>query len=78
MGQDCPASPALFNLYTEQKVRESADQCRGSNSIRYAYRVINNLSYADDTVLLAESEEDLQKLTDAVYDPGLVLIMTII
>ncbi|GFS16932.1 endonuclease-reverse transcriptase [Elysia marginata] len=56
--QGCVLSPSLFNLYTEYFFREIDDvpglKKNGEN--------INNLRYADDTVLLAESENDLQNL----------------
>ena len=50
-------SPCLFNLYAEYIGLEEA-QAR----IRIAGRNINNLGYADDTTLMAESEEELKSL----------------
>ena len=64
--QGCVLSPALFNLYTEMIFR-SADDLKGVNIDGIN---INNLRYADDTVLLAESQEDLQKIVDKVNAVG--------
>ena len=58
--QGCVLSPCLFNLYTEHIFRE-LEQIPGLN---VGGRIINNLRYADDTVLLATNERDLQKLVD--------------
>ncbi|GFR79706.1 retrovirus-related Pol polyprotein LINE-1 [Elysia marginata] len=56
--------PSLFNLYTEYIFREIDDvpglKVNGEN--------INNLRYADDTVLLAESENDLQNLVTIIEE----------
>ena len=52
-------SPCLFNLYTEyitQNVRLDESQA----DIKIARRNINNLRYADDTTLMAKSEEELE------------------
>ena len=54
-------SPCLFNLYAEyfmRKVRLDGTQAR----IKIAGRNINNLRYADDTTLMAESKEELKSL----------------
>ena len=49
-------SPCLFNLYTEYIVRNAGlDEAQAG--IKIAGRNINNLRYADDTTLMAESEE---------------------
>ena len=50
--QGCVLSPSLFNLYTEHIFRE-IDELPG---VKIGGRNINNLRYADDTVLLAETE----------------------
>ena len=59
--QGCVLSPNLFNLYTEKIFREVGDM-KGVN--------INNLRYADDTVLLAEGLMFLQALLTAVNEKG--------
>ena len=54
-------SPCLFNLYAEYIVRNSGlDETKPG--IIIARRNINNLRYADDTTLMAESEEELKRL----------------
>ena len=60
--QGCVLSPSLFNLYTEHIFRQ-IDELPG---VKIGGRNIDNLRYADDTVLLAETEEDLQKIVDQV------------
>ena len=53
--------PCLFNLYTEYIIRNSGlDEAQAE--IKIARRNINNLRYADDTTLMAESEEELKSL----------------
>ena len=53
--QGCILSPCLFNLYTEYIMRNAGlEEAQGG--IKIAGRNINNLRYADDTTLLAESE----------------------
>ena len=64
--QGCVLSPCLFNLYVERIFRETQD-LRG---LKIGGININNLRYADDTVLLAESEEDLKNLLLAVNREG--------
>ena len=59
--QDCILSPCLFNLYAEYIMRNSGlEEAQGG--IKIAGRNINNLRYADDTTLMAESEEELKSL----------------
>ena len=54
--QGCILSPCLFNLYTEYIMRNAGlDEAQAG--IKTAERNINNLRYADDTTLTAESEE---------------------
>ena len=55
--QGCVLSPCLFNLYAEYIIR-SAGLEEAEGGIKIARRNINNLRYADDTTLMAESEED--------------------
>ena len=52
-------SPCLFNLYTEYIMRNTGLD-EPQVGIKIARRNINNLRYADDTTLIAESEEDLK------------------
>ena len=59
--QGCILSPCLFNLYAEYIVRKAGlDEAQAG--IKIARRNINNLRYADDTTLMAESEEELKNL----------------
>ena len=55
--QGCILSPCLFNLYAEYIMR-NARQDEAQAGIKSAGRNINNLRYADDTTLMAESEEE--------------------
>ena len=57
--QGCILSPCLFNLYAEYIMR-NAGQDEAQAGIKLAGRNINNLRYADNTTLLAESEEELK------------------
>ena len=61
VGQGCILSPCLFNLYAEYIMR-NARLDEASAGIKIAGRNINNLRYADDTTLMAESEEELKSL----------------
>ena len=54
-------SPCLFNLYAEY-IRRNAGLEEAQTGIKTAGRNINNLRYADDTTLKAESEEELKSL----------------
>ena len=54
--QGCILSPGLFNLYAEY-VRQNAGLDEAQAGMKIARRNINNLRYADDTTLMAESEE---------------------
>ena len=59
--EGCVLSPCLFNLYAEyikQNVRLDESQA----AIKTAGRNINNLRYADDTILIAKSEEEQNSL----------------
>ena len=54
-------SPCLFNLYAENIMRNAGLE-EAQAGIKMARRNINNLRYADDTTLMAESEEELKSL----------------
>ena len=60
--QVCIASPHLFALYTEMIMKELDDM----DGFRIDGTVVNNLRYADDTVIIAESEEQMQRLINVV------------
>ena len=61
VSQGCILSPCLFNLYAEYFMR-NAGLYEAQAVVKIVGRNINNLRYADDTTLMAESEEDLQSL----------------
>ena len=54
-------SPCLFNLYAEHVMRNAGLE-EAQAGIKIAGRNLNNLRYADDTSLMAESEEELKSL----------------
>ena len=55
--QGCILSPCLFNLYAGYIIR-NAGLDKAQTGIKIAWRNINKLRYADDTTLMAESEEN--------------------
>ena len=59
--QGCILSPCLFNFYAEYIMR-NAGLGEAQAGIKIARRNINNLRYADDATLMAESEEELKSL----------------
>ena len=59
--QGCILSPCLFNLYTEN-IMWNAGLDEAQAGTKVARRNSNNLRYADDTTLMAESEEELKSL----------------
>ena len=59
--QGCVLSPCLFNLYAEY-IMQNARLDEAQPGIKIAGRSINNLRYADDTTLMAESEKELKGL----------------
>ena len=62
--QVCILSPGLFNLYAVYIMRNAGlDEAQAG--IKIAGRNINNLRYADDTTLMAESEEELEPLDES-------------
>ena len=59
--QDCILSHCLFNLYAEYIIRNTGlDEAQTGTKI--ARRNVNNLRYAEDTTLMAESEKELKSL----------------
>ena len=58
---DCILSPCLFNFYAEYIMRNAGLE-EAQPGIKIGGRNINNLRYADDTTLMAESEEELKSL----------------
>ena len=54
-------SPCLFNLYAEY-IKQNAGLNESQAEIKISWRNINNLRYADDTTLMAETEEELKNL----------------
>ena len=59
--QGCILSPCLFNFYAEYIMRNAGLE-EAQPGIKTAWRIINNLRYADDTTLREESEEELKSL----------------
>ena len=59
--QGCMLSPCLFNLYVEY-IMQNARLGEAQAGIKIVRRNINNVRYADDTTLMAESEEELKSL----------------
>ena len=59
--QGCTLSPCLFNLYAEY-IMQNAGLDEAQAGIKIAGRNVNNLRYADETILMAESEETLKSL----------------
>ena len=74
--QGCTLSPCLFNFYAEYIMRNSGlDEAQAG--IKITGRNINNLRYTVDTILMAESEEELKsflmKVKEESEKPGLKL-----
>ena len=59
--QGCILSPCLFNFYAEYIMRNAGVE-EAQAGMKISGRNINNLRYADDTTLMAESEEELKSL----------------
>ena len=64
--QGCILSPILFNIYSESIFEEALNE--RTEGIVINGQVINNIRYADDSVLLATNLFDLQKLLNKVYE----------
>ena len=62
-------SPCLFNFYAEHIMRNAGLE-EAQAGIKIAGRNINNLRYADDTTLMAESEEELKSLIMKLKEEG--------
>ena len=58
--QGCILSPCLFNFYAEYIMRNAGLE-EAQAGIKIGSKNINNFTYADDTTLMAESEEELKK-----------------
>ena len=67
VGQGCILSPCLFNLHAEY-IMKNARLDEAQTGIKIARRNINNLRYADDTTIMAESEEELKSLLTKVKE----------
>ena len=63
----CILSPCLFNLYAEY-IMQDAGLDEAQAGIKFEGRNINSLRYADDTTLMAESEEELTSLLVKVIE----------
>ena len=59
--QGCILSPCLFNLHAEYIIRNAGLE-EAQARIKITGRNVNNLRYPDDTILMAESEEELKSL----------------
>ena len=68
--QECSPSPCLLNLYTEYIMQiagmDEARKCQAG--IKIAGRNINNFRYADDTIFMAENEEEINSLLTKVKE----------
>ena len=62
--QGCVLSPCLFNLYAEY-ILQNAWLDEAQAGIKIAGRNINNLGFTDDTILMAESKEELKNLDES-------------
>ena len=62
--QRCVLSPALFSLYTEMVMRKVSHM----DGLRIGGLNVNNIRYADDTAIVADSEEQLQNLITVIAD----------
>ena len=65
--QGCVLSPCLFNFYAEY-IKQNARLDESQAGIKIARRNINNLRYANDITLMAESEEELKELLNELKE----------
>ena len=70
--QGCILSPCLFNLYAECIIMRNARLDEAQAGIKITRRNSNNLRYADDTTLVAESKEELKSLLMKVKEESLL------
>ncbi len=63
--QGCILSPVLFNLYSEELINEALEDEEG---VKLNGIGITNIRYADDTILIADSEDKLQRMLNKVVD----------
>lgn len=66
--QGCVLSPLLFNLYSEAIFERALTDAE--DGIKINGQVVNNLRYADDTVIIADSQEALQRLIIKISTEG--------
>ena len=72
--QGCILSPCLFNLYAKYIMRNAGLE-EAQAGIKIAWRNINNLRYADDTTLMAESEGELKSLLMRVKEESEKIVL---
>ena len=65
--QGCVLSPLLFSIYINELVRQITATCIG---VRVGAKIVGILLYADDIVLIAETQQDLQKLLNITTQWG--------
>lgn len=73
--QGCVLSPLLFNLYSEHIFQTALENA--TDGIKVNGKIVNNLRYADDTVIIADTAEGLQRLMSALITEGDTLGMRV-
>lgn len=68
MRQGCILSPIFFNFYSEYIFREALNEMEEGISVNGTK--LNNLRYADDTIVFAVTAEDLQIFIHKIYSPA--------
>lgn len=66
--QGCILSPTLFNIYSEKIFQKALENIQ--EGIKVNGRFVNNIRYADDTVIIANSQEGLQNLINSIAKEG--------